>query len=258
MSVVRPAMARRVLAPMVCCLMIATNGVASGERARYRPKNGVLNWKAVLFGGGFRVTTAIPLRGDFSTFAQVNIVRPVSLIGGDVSPQLLRTIGDALAAEFRRGQHFGDVNVIEGWRPPERVLGAGDDLDDHDVEETDPLDSPLRAASDLRVLDQRRLTRQASAVRGPRRTLVVRTEVIDYTKGNGWLQLLFLDLGNSVLTIRVSYFDDHSGEELGRSVISSDNSSHMVPSAVSPRSALSGIAEGLVDQVTRRKVASER
>jgi hypothetical protein len=86
----------------------------------------------------------------------------------------------------------------------------------------------------------------------------VTSEVIDYAKGNKLVQLLLLDLGNAIVTLRFSYFDKVTGEELGRSVISSDNSSKVVPSVLSPRTALSGLSEGLVDQVTRRKVAGER
>ena len=106
MSGVRVANARRVVALMVCCVCVATASVASGQSPRYRAKNGVLNWKAVLFGGGFRVTTAIPLRGDFSTFTQVSVVRPVSLIGADIPPRLLRTIGDALPPSLGKASGF--------------------------------------------------------------------------------------------------------------------------------------------------------
>ncbi len=83
-------------------------------------------------------------------------------------------------------------------------------------------------------------------------------EVIDYAKGNKFLQLVPLDLGNAVLTVRFSYYDMETGEELGRQVVSSDNSSKVVPSVISPRNALTGIVEGMVDQVTRRKVAAEQ
>ena len=82
--------------------------------------------------------------------------------------------------------------------------------------------------------------------------------MIDYASGNKFTQLLLLNLGNGLMTIRLSYFDKATGEELGRSVVSSDTSSKVVPSLLSPRTPLGGVAEGVVDQVTRRKVAAER
>ena len=40
--------------------------LASFAQAKpYTPKNGILNWKAVLLGGAFRVTTAIPPTATF-------------------------------------------------------------------------------------------------------------------------------------------------------------------------------------------------
>ena len=69
---------------------------------------------------------------------------------------------------------------------------------------------------------------------------------------------VLLDLGDAILTLRISYFDKSSGEEVGRSVVSSNNASKGIPSAFSPRSELTGAIEGLVEQVTRRKIAGER
>jgi hypothetical protein len=83
-------------------------------------------------------------------------------------------------------------------------------------------------------------------------------EVLDYAKGNRLKQILPLDLGKSILTIRLRYYDKDSGEEIGRQIISgkSDGSSLLGP--LSPRDALSGVADGFVDQVTRRVAASVR
>jgi hypothetical protein len=116
----------------------------------------------------------------------------------------------------------------------------------------------MRSWSDLVAFDRQRAAAAASGATTSGRTLVVRCEVIDYTKGNKWLQFLALDLGNSILTLRFSYYDETTGEELGRTVVSSDNSSSVIPSAFSTRNALTGVIEGLVDQVTRRKLAGER
>ena len=41
-----------------------------------------------------------------------------------------------------------------------------------------------------------------------------------------------------MLTVRFLYYDIETGEELGRQVVSSDNSSKVAPGAFSPRNAL--------------------
>ena len=81
-------------------LAIASTPPALAQTVPYRPKNGVLNWKAVLLGGGFRVTTAIPLHGDFSRYSRVEIVRPESLIGADVPRGVLGQLTRGLAESF--------------------------------------------------------------------------------------------------------------------------------------------------------------
>jgi hypothetical protein len=87
---------------------------------------------------------------------------------------------------------------------------------------------------------------------------VVVIEVIDYAKGSRWKQALPLDLGKSILTVRLRYYQKSTGEEVGRQIISgqSDGSSLLGP--LSPRDGLSGVADGFIDQVTRRVAASEK
>jgi hypothetical protein len=238
------------------CLAAAVLGLATvrldAQTKPYVPKNGVLNWKAVIFGGAFRVTTVIPLHGDFSRFGRVEIVEAESLIGGDATPDVLHALTDHLVSEFRKGGHFSEVEVIRGYEPRRPTTVAGELSED--FRSPDSLDAPLRPASDLAVMDRARL----AADEAPDDTLVVTTQVIDYARGNKFLQLLLLNLGNGLMTLRLAYYDKATGEELGRSVVSSDNSSKVVPSLLSSRTPLTGVAEGLVDQVTRRKVAAER
>jgi hypothetical protein len=82
--------------------------------------------------------------------------------------------------------------------------------------------------------------------------------VLDYAKGSRLKQALPLDLGKSILTVRLRYYDKKTGQEIGRQIISgrTDGSSLLGP--LSPRSALSGVADGFVDQVIRRIAASAR
>ena len=233
-------------------VLLALSTLPLGAQSRpYTPQNGVLNWKAVVFGGAFRISTAVPLRGDFSHFSRVDVVQAASLIGRDAPPTLLHRLTRELVAQFTRSGRFAEVSVVNAYEPHPRAASVSAA---EDFRAADPLDAPMRPATDLPLMDAAR----ADAARDLDDTLVVRDEVIDYARGNKWLQLLFLNLGNGLVTLRLSYFDKATGEEVGRSVISSDNSSKVVPSLLSSRTPLVGVAEGLVDQVVRRKVAAER
>jgi hypothetical protein len=234
---------------------LCTIGTAAQGKT-YKPKNGVLNWKAIVLGGAFRVTTAIPLHGNFSKYSRIEIARTKSVIGPDVPPAFLEQITNQLTQDFKKGGHFEDVVVVEDYVRPEAVGVDTIETLSQSFREADPLDAPLRPAADMARFDRERDA--ANRQPAPDSTLVVTSDVIDYAKGNKFLQLLAMDLGNGVLTLRFSYWDKFTGEELGRSVVSSDNSSKVVPSLLSPRTSLSGVSEGLVDQVTRRKVAAER
>ncbi len=244
----------------VTCVVWATWTLVSfGQAKPYTPKNGILNWKAILLGGGFRVTTAIPLHGDFSRYARLEIVRAESLIGSDVPAEVLDQLTLGLAAEFHKGGRFSNIATVDAFSaPPFHPSPSAGALVVESFRDADPLDAPMRTWDDLLAFDRQRQAEAKAPERVSNETLLVRCQVIDYAKGNKFLQLLFLDLGNAVLTLRFSYYDKNSGEELGRSVISSDNSSKAIPSAFSTRTALTGVVEGLVDQVTRRKIAGER
>ena len=57
----------------------------------------------------------------------------------------------------------------------------------------------MRTRSDLLAFDRQREVAARGSEPATGGTLVVRSQVIDYVKGNKLLQLLFLDLGNAVL-----------------------------------------------------------
>ena len=253
------ARTRALRATTTCVVWAMCTQVSFGQAKPYTPKNGILNWKAVLLGGGFRVTTAIPLHGNMSKFGRLEIVRTESLIGMDVPSELLEQLTRGLAAEFHKGARFAVTEVVEGLSlPSDHRAPADDPAVAESFRDADPIEAPMRARDDMVAFDRQRQAAASAPEQAPSSTLVVRCQVIDYAKGNRFLQLLFIDLGNSVLTLRCSYFDKSSGDELGRSVISSDNSSKVIPSALSSRTALTGVIDGLVDQVTRRKIAGER
>ena len=246
---------------LLCLARFGANGMrCSGKTKPYTPKNGILNFNAIVFGGAFRVSTAIPMHGDFAKFERVEISKLQSRIGKDVPPEVLNQLTQALLKEFVRGRHFAEVSVVDSFQKPKAaVVPRGKKPIPDDFREADPLEAPLRGWEDLKAFDEQR---RLAALRdeGEQRigVLAVVGEVIDYAKGNKFLQLVPMDLWNAILTVRFSYYDMETGEELGRQVVSSDDSSKVVPSVISPRNALTGIVEGMVDQVTRRKVAAEQ
>jgi hypothetical protein len=245
----------RLLLIGILCLGFAAT--ASGQNKKYSPKNGVLNLKAIILGGGFRVISAIPMHGNFARYTRLEIAHAESLIGKAAGPEVLSKLIAELRGEFERGGRFASVSMVDSFNA-KAAAASPQAAPPEDFREADALDAPLRTFDDLVQFDRQRENAAEPSERDTSGTLVVTSQVIDYAKGNKVLQLLPFDIGNGILTVRFSYFDKDTGEELGRSVISSDNSSKVVPSFVSPRNALTGIAEGLVDQVTRRKVSAER
>jgi hypothetical protein len=246
----------RFLLTGILCLGCAAT--AYGQNKKYSPKNGVLNLKAIVLGGGFRVTSAIPMHGNFSRYTHLEIARPESLVGSAAAPDVLNRLLGELRGEFEKGGRFANIRTVESF-DSKAAAASPQGASAEDFREADALDAPMRTWNDLLQFDRQRedaLEANESTVSSG--TLVVTSQIIDYAKGNKILQLLPFDIGNGILTVRFSYFDKDTGEELGRSVISSDNSSKVVPSLISPRTSLTGIAEGLVDQVTRRKVSAER
>jgi hypothetical protein len=230
---------------------------ADAETKPYSPKNGILNLKALILGGGFRVSTAIKLHGNFSKFTHLDIVQPQSLIGKDAPPKFLQELADQLQVEFARGARFAQVRIIDSYDPNAVPTPDSAPVAD-DFRQADKLEAPIRSAADMQLFDRQRNDADTSDNPPSASTLVIQVQVVDYAKGNKLLQLSMLDIGNAILTLRFSYFDKDTGEELGRSIISSDNSAKVVPSAFSPRTVLSGVVDGLIDQVTRRQVAGER
>jgi hypothetical protein len=240
------------------------------EKGKYEGKSQILTLKGELLGGEFRISNVIPLRGDFSKYERIEVSRLRSLIGEDISDTVLAEYGKHLFREFQRGGRFNDLVMIEEYEPPASEPQANPTLplassdDDRQIEEEearDRLEGPMLTWDHLRRFDGLRARRSGAppgAIDKPPPTLVIVGEVVDYTKGNSWLQLLPLNLGNSVFTIRFRYYDKETGEEVGRQVITGEVSSANLGGLLGLRSALSGIVEGVVDQITRRTVSAER
>jgi hypothetical protein len=128
-----------------------------------------------------------------------------------------------------------------------------------EVDRAESLGAPIGSFDDLVARDKRRALGEDAGQRPlAEKTLVVVIEVIDYAKGSRLKQALPLDLGKSILTVRLRYYEKSTGEEIGRQIVSgqSDGSSLLGP--LSPRDGLSGVADGFIDQVTRRVAASEK
>jgi hypothetical protein len=235
--------------------------IARRNLENYKGQNGILSMKTLVLGGEFRVTTVIPFRGNVADYNRLEITRPVSLVGGALNEEVSNHQVAKIKSQFESRKIFEDVTVIDSYKPElHGVNQKGSHREDANTNssEDDALEAPIRSAEDMDARDSQRAREQQELEQRSTRTLVTVIEVLDYAKGSRLKQVLPLDLGKSILTVRLRYYDKTTGQEIGRQIISgrSDGSSLLGP--LSPRDALSGVADGLVDQVTRRVAASVR
>ena len=234
--------------------------IARRNLENYKGQNGILSMKTLVLGGEFRVTTVIPFRGNVADYNQLEITRPVSLVGPALSVAVSNRQAAKIKSQFESRKLFEAVTVIESYDPAlysGKQQGLRKIANTHSAQ-ADVLEAPIRSAEDMEARDGERAREQQEFEQPSPRTLVTVIEVLDYAKGSRLKQALPLDLGKSILTVRLRYYDKMTGQEIGRQIISgrSDGSSLLGP--LSPRDALSGVADGLVDQVTRRIAASEK
>jgi len=235
--------------------------IARRNLENYKGQNGILSMKTLVLGGEFRVTTVIPFRGNVADYNQLEITRPVSLVGGALNVEVSNHQVAKIKSQFESRKIFESVRVIDSYDPALYVgkeKGSHSEIADTHSVQDDALEAPIRSAEDMEARDSQRAREQQEFEQRSTRTLVTVIEVLDYSKGSRLKQALPLDLGKSILTVRLRYYDKTTGQEIGRQIISgrSDGSSLLGP--LSPRDALSGVADGLVDQVTRRVAASVR
>jgi hypothetical protein len=240
---------------------VATSRMARRNLENYKGKNGILSMKTLVLGGEFRVTTVIPFKGNVADYNQLEIARPVSLVGPALSVDVSNRQAAAIKSQFESRKIFEAVAVIDSYDPAlyvRKQKGLSSEIADTHSDQEDALETPISSAEDMEARDRRRAGEQQEFGQPSTRTLVTIVEVLDYEKGSRLKQVLPLDLGKSILTVRLRYYDKMTGQEIGRQIISgrSDGSSLLGP--LSPRDALSGVVDGLVDQVTRRIAASEK
>jgi len=239
-----------------------SSGAENREKLKdYKGKNGIVSAKTVVMGGMFRVTTVVPFKGNLADYHRLEIAKPVSLVGSALNSETSNHQVAKIKAQFESRKIFESVTVIDTYSPG---LGGGQSKEPHadrpdiDGVEGDSLDAPIGRLEDLQARDRQWALKAQAPEQTTTRTLVTVIEVLDYEKGSRWKQALSLDLGKSILTVRLRYYDKASGQEIGRQIVSgrSDGSSLLGPLA--PRDGLSGVADGFVDQVTRRVAASVR
>jgi len=237
---------------------VATSRMARRNLENYKAQNGILSMKTLVLGGEFRVTTVIPFRGNVADYNRLEITMPVSLVGPALSVDVSKRQVAKIKSQFESRKIFEDVTIIDSYKPELFAVNQkGPHREDanRNSSEDDALEAPIRSAEDMEARD-RQTSHEQQGFEHSSRTLVTVIEVLDYAKGSRLKQVLPLDLGKSILTVRLRYYDKTTGQEIGRQIISgrSDGSSLLGP--LSPRDALSGVADGLVDQVTRRVAAS--
>jgi hypothetical protein len=225
-----------------------------GAVEHYRGENGLISTKTLILGGEFRVTTVIPFKGTLADYRKLEIVTPVSLVGATLSQEAADKEAEKFKEQFVAKRLFEVVTVLPSFEPRPRPPGA--DPDANDEKSTDSLEAPIGTIGDMERRDRARGTRDVRQTRV--KTLVAVIEVIDYEKGSRWKQALPLDLGKSILTVRLRYYDKDNGQEIGRQIISGQQDGSALIGPLSPRSGLAAVTEGFVDQVTRRIAASDR
>src|SRR6266404_3784568 len=240
---------------------VAASRIARRNLETYKGQNGILSMKTLVLGGEFRVTTVVPFKGNVADYNQLEIAKPVSLVGKALSGAVSNTQSARIKSQFESKKIFDSVTVIDSYNPAfyarqQNQLETAPNSA-HRAED-DPLEAPIGSLADMETRDRQGAVAEHDLEQPRSRTLVTVIEVLDYAKGSRLKQLLPLDLGKSILTVRLRYYDKMTGQEICRQIISgrSDGSSLLGP--LSPRDALSGVADGLVDQVTRRVAASVR
>jgi hypothetical protein len=233
--------------------------VARRNLENYKSQNGILSVKTVVLGGEFRVTTVVPFRGNVADYRQLEITRPISLVGRALSAEASNRQVAKIKSQFESRKLFESVAVIDSYNPAfygRQHNQLQTEPSDINRAEEDALEAPIGSVENMDARDKQRALKDQQEELPSDRTLVTVIEVLDYAKGSRLKQILPLDLGKSILTVRLRYYDKASGQEIGRQIISGMSSGSSLLGPLSPRDALSGVVDGFVDQVTRRLAAS--
>jgi hypothetical protein len=222
----------------------------------YKPRSQIFSIKSEILGGEFRISSVIPLHGDFSDYRRIEVTGLKSLIGNAIPDKVLAKYNQDVFKEFQILGKTKEIATIPDFVPPApKIPEAGDQPQTQNDEEMDSLDGPLLTYDDLRRFDEIRAQKEA---KGADRTLVIVGEVLDYLKGNHVLQFLPFNIGSTIFTIRFRYYDKDTGEELGRQIITGEVSADTYAGFMGMHSALAGVVEALADQVTRRAIEADR
>ncbi|HYM00760.1 MAG TPA: hypothetical protein VEZ90_17525 [Blastocatellia bacterium] len=227
-----------------------------GSLQHYRGENGLISAKTLILGGEFRITTVIPFKGNFAEYRELEIVQPASLVGSALSAEVKEKEAERFRAQFAARRLFQTVRIVPSFKAVPQQARVGQHQDE--TASIELLNTPIGTIEDMRRSDRAREARDRAPEQTAVKTLVAYIEVIDYEKGSRWKQALPLDLGKSILTVRVRYYDKDSGEEIGRQIISGQQDGSSLLGPLSPRDGLAAVTEGFVDQVTRRVAASEK
>src|SRR5262249_42353400 len=92
-----------------------TRGEHREKLENYKGKNGILSMKTVVLGGDFRVTTIIPFKGNLAEYHHLEITRPVSLVGGVLTPQVSSQQLAKLKSQMEERRIFESVTVIDSF-----------------------------------------------------------------------------------------------------------------------------------------------
>src|SRR5689334_11312083 len=126
--------------------------VARRNLENYKGQNGILSVKTLILGGDFRVTTVVPFRGNIADYSQLEITRPISLVGRALSAEASNRQVAKIISQFESRKIFESVAVIDSYNPAfygrqHNQLQA--EPPDINRAEEDPLEAPIGSIEDM-------------------------------------------------------------------------------------------------------------
>lgn len=249
-----------------------------------KEKGGRMSPGGLARGTGFRVTMIHPMRGDFSRYDKLEIVKMRNLTGERTPQEAMEDYTDRLYEAFHGSGLFRTVRKVETLRldrPLKRVPvpALRNDLAVWNGDDSGPV-----GGLDL-MIDRSQTARQpASEINGadfsegtvggdttgdgqhtpldiePQGTLVIATSALYYKGGNRGLRALGLGFGYHRFIVRFYIFDKEQGLELAMGNISGEviGSFASIPLIAGDDASRSSIVEAIENRVEVRKALAER
>src|SRR6266404_8595887 len=120
--------------------------IARRKLENYKGQNGIVSMKTLVLGGEFRVTTVVPFKGNVADYTQLEIAKPISLVGKALSAEVANRQVAKFKSQFESKKIFDSVAVIDSYNPPlydrrQKALQTDSDGKHHAAD--DSLEAPI-------------------------------------------------------------------------------------------------------------------